>query len=102
MTQAILMMPYLLPLTVDDRQRANCGRELFLCETKVHIAVSTADSWWAHSEVLVNAFSGLDPSSEYLIDLSPVSHEAMLHCFKSSLAAVWLSGDQAAATSSRL
>ena len=82
MTQAILMMPYLLPLTVDDRQRANCGRELFLCETKVHIAFSTADSWWAHSEVLVNAFSGLeglDPSSEYLIDLSPLSHEA--YCF---------------------
>jgi hypothetical protein len=88
--RAILMMPYLLPLDMDDKQRASCGRELFLGETEVSIAFSRMDGWWKQSEVLVTAFLHLDTFEKFSIDMSPLAHEQILQSFKTYLGTDWL------------
>lgn len=88
--RAILMMPYVLPLNVDDKERASYGEGLILCATEVYIAFSTNDAWWAQSEVLMNAFRKLDTSGTHSIDLTPLEHDGILAHFKDSLATEWL------------
>ena len=87
MQKAILMMPYMLPLTVGDRERASLGQNLFFCATVVYIAFSRNDPWWEHSKVLVEAFGDLDTAGRFSFDLYPLGHDDIFSLFKDSLGA---------------